>query len=101
MTTVREAAEKIVIIQGGGDVDQIERQLQKQIADFGPTVTQAEALAQLGVERDQAMKRSRSLIEASENLNLAILDLIHASGILKVLTAVLDWITDLLNRTRR
>jgi hypothetical protein len=47
------------------------------------------------------MKRSRTLIEASENLNLAILDLIHASGILKVLTAVLDWITDLLNRTRR
>lgn len=46
------------------------------------------------------MKRSRSLIEASENLNLAVLDLIHASGILKFLTAVLDWLTDIINRAK-
>jgi hypothetical protein len=47
------------------------------------------------------MKRSRSLIEASEHFNLAVLDLIHASGILKLLTAVLDWLSDVLNRTQR
>lgn len=46
------------------------------------------------------MKRSRNLIEASENLNLAMANLIQASGILKVLTAVLDWLTDLINRTK-
>lgn len=46
------------------------------------------------------MKRSRSLVEASEQLNLAVLDLIHASGILTVLTAVLDWLTNIINRTK-
>lgn len=31
MITVREAAEKILIIQGGGDVDEVEQQIQHQI----------------------------------------------------------------------
>lgn len=74
MITVREAAEKMVIIQGGGDVDDVAHRLQQQINAMTEAANDTARQAQevLGVWADMLLPSISKVVDAFAVLSRSI-----------------------------